>query len=211
MAKNNGKQEEQAYIPPSFDDTEEFGAVIPAKWHDFSLCRMWDTVSSSGNPQLVGIFVADNGEHAGQRVYEYYPLGLPSKIGEGKLKSLGVKSGFKWKGGIPLDEFAKQFVDFDDPLRISGLVQHQYSIKAVTGGWKNVDKKVFDDWEGDKNIRASLRKYGVAKDEADLELECAYGDPATEFKEGQDEEEDEYEDYEEYDEDLDAEEDDVPF
>lgn len=170
-----------SYIPPSFEDTREFGSTIDAGWQDFSLVRMWDTVSKSDNPMLVGIFVADNGEHAGQELRDYYPLGTPKQFGESKLKTLGVKSGFKWQGGGSLEEFARQFVEFETPLRISIKVEHELAIKSSSGTWKNnVKQEEFDAWEGEKSIRPKVGRYGVAKSDPDLTLEPQYGDPSEE-------------------------------
>jgi len=182
-------------VDTSFDDAREFGSVIDEGWHDASLTRMWDEMSkSSGNPMLVGIFTVDSGDCKGLSVREYYPLGLPSKIGEGKLKSLGVKSGYRWEGGLPLDEFARQFVDFESPLRVSIQIRHNYSLKVGTGGWKDVKtRQEYDAWEGQKSIKPTIVRYGVANGEAELLLEASYGNP--DVKEVVDEAEDDSFDY----------------
>lgn len=175
-----------SWTPPSFEDTREFGAVIEEGWYDMALTNVVAKKSSNGNPMIVGTWTVDRGEFAGVSIRDWYTLGLESQIGEGKLKSIGVKTGFAWEPLTPLKNFAKQFVEQDPILRLSGKVIHRYSVEQPGGGgWKNNVKK--EEWEAAKaeglsvGINPSIVAFGVAKEEPDLEkLVATYGEEKAE-------------------------------
>lgn len=166
-----------------FESTPEIGEVVAEGRQDFSLAQMgWNRSKGSGNIQCVGTFICDNGGSMGLPVTEYFPMEAGGqKMGMGKLKSLGVKSGFPWELKPNMDSFVEQFVDFDEPLRFSALVVHQYNIRSMTGGTDKYDvsKEEFDNWPGEKRIKAVIANgsYGTAANEAEFPVKPSVGIP----------------------------------
>ena len=170
------------FFVPDFDAVDGEGRnVCPAGRHNATATKIEAETSRNGRPMMVIEWTVDDGEGAGHTIVDYITFGLRGLFGEARLKRICTAAGFRWQQRADLKSFVAQFPA--GRLRVSVLVEHQFSIESNTG-WITVDEAAYNTFTGKKNIRAVVaddfhNDYQGATAPASLKVAQVHDGPAV--------------------------------